>query len=123
MESITPPPPPGTAREGWAAALRQVLAYRDRYQIDDATDPLGSEAEGERGEAYSVAARGLHTITPPESGRSTPTVPRGPRRIERVPTVLAEARSRSEYVRRQAEERARPDQTDRQRGHETSRGW
>jgi DNA primase catalytic core len=123
MENITPPPPPGAEREAWAAALRQVLAYRDRYQITDPTDPLGPEAEGERGEAYTVATRALQTITRAEPDRSTPTALHRPRRIERVPTVLAEARSRSEYLSRQAEERARRDQADRQRDHEASRGW
>ncbi|MFI6428396.1 MobF family relaxase [Promicromonospora sp. NPDC050880] len=123
MENITPPPPQGAAREAWAMALRQVLAYRDRYQITNPTDPLGPEAEGEHGEAYMEAARALQTITPAKSGQSTPTAPPGPRRIERVPTVLAEARSRSEYLSRQAEERARRDQADRQRDHGASRGW
>lgn len=123
MENITPPPPPGAEREAWAMALRQVLAYRDRYRIADPNDPLGPEVEGERGEAYMVATRALQTITPAEYGRNTPTVTRGTRRMERVPAVLAEARNRSEYLRRQAEERARRDQADRQRGHETSRGW
>jgi DNA primase catalytic core len=123
MENITPPPPRDAARDAWAAALRQVLAYRDRYQITDATDPLGPAAEGERGEAYKTADRALQTVTPAESGRSTPTAPRGPRRMERVPAVLADARGRHEYLRRQAEERARRDQADQQRDHETSRGW
>jgi hypothetical protein len=123
MENITPPPPPGAEREVWAAALRQVLAYRDRYQIIDSTDPLGPNVEGERGEAYMVAARALQTIAPAESGRSTPTALLGTRRMERVPAVLAEARNRSEYLRRQTEESARRAQAERQRGHETSRGW
>lgn len=100
-----------------------MLAYRDRYQITGPNDPLGSEGEGERGEAFMVAARALQTITLTEPGRSTPTPPRGSRRMERVPAVLAEARNRGEYLRRQAEERARRDQADRQRDHETSRGW
>ena len=123
MENITPPPPPGAEREAWEVALRQVLAYRDRYQIADATDPLGPEAEGERGEAYMVAARALQTITSAESGRSTPMTPRAPRRMERVPAVLAKMRSRSEYPYRQVDVRVRRDQADRQRDHETSRGW
>jgi hypothetical protein len=123
MENITPPPLPGAARYEWAVALRQVLAYRDRYQITDPTDPLGPQVQGERGEAYLVAAQALQTITPAEFGRMTQAPSRGPRRMERVPAVLAEARSRSEYLRRQAEERARQDQADRQRDHETSRGW
>ncbi|MEV0952659.1 MobF family relaxase [Promicromonospora sp. NPDC050249] len=123
MENITPPPSPGAEREAWTMALRQVLAYRDRYQITDTNDPLGPDVQGERGEAYMVATRALQTITPAESGPSTPTAPRGPRRMERVPVVLAEARNRSEYLRRQAEERARRHQADRQRDYETSRGW
>lgn len=123
MENITPPPPPGAAREAWAAALRQVLAYRDRYQITDDTDPLGPQVQGERGEAHMVAARALQTITPAEADRSAPTAPRVPSRMERVPTVLAEARSRSEYLRGQAEERVQRDQADRQCDHGTSRGW
>ncbi|WP_129788372.1 hypothetical protein [Promicromonospora panici] len=121
MENITPPPPPDAGREAWAVALRQVLTYRDRYQITDPNEPLGPGAEGERGEVYMMAALALQTITPVESGRRTPIVPRGPRRMERVPAVLAEVRSRSEYLRRQAEERVRRDQADRH--HEPSRGW
>jgi hypothetical protein len=125
MENITPPPPPGAEREAWAVALRQALAYRDRYQIADATDPLGpeAEAEGERGEAYMVAARALQTITSAESGRSTPMTLRAPRRMERVPAVLAKTRSRSEYLCRQVDERVRRDQAGRQRDHGASRGW
>jgi DNA primase catalytic core len=121
MENITPPP--GAARDAWAAGLRQVLAYRDRYQITDPNHPLGPHVECERGEAYLMAARALQTITRAERGQRTPRAPRVPRRMERVPAALAEARSRSEYLRRQAEERARRDQADRQRDHETSRGW
>ncbi|WP_275003234.1 MobF family relaxase [Promicromonospora iranensis] len=123
MENITPPPPAGTAREAWAVALRQVLAYRDRYQIIDASDPLGLKDEGERGEAYTVAARALLTITPAESGRMSHTAPRIPRRMERVPAVLDEARSRDEYLRRQTEERARRDQADRGRDRDPGCGW
>jgi DNA primase catalytic core len=123
MENITPPPPPGAARDAWAVALRQVLAYRDRYRITDDTDPLEPAAEGERGEAYMVAARALLTITPAESGRRTPTAQHVPRSMERVPVVLADARSRREHLRRQAEERARRDQADRQRDLEASRSW
>lgn len=70
-----------------------------------------------------VAARALQSITQAEFGRSTPIAPHVPRRVERVAAVLVDARSRSQYLHRQAEERARRDQVDRQRDHEISRGW
>jgi hypothetical protein len=96
METIAQSPLTATAREAWAAVLRQVLAYRDRYQITDPAEPLGTETQCERGEAYTVAARALQTITSAERVRSTPRTLPNRRRLERVPAVLTEARSGAE---------------------------
>lgn len=121
MEPITPPPPDVRARGAWQATMRQVVAYRDRYQVTDTDTPLGPRVpEGERGEAYAVAARALETITTKQElarqlGRS------GPRPIERVPVVLADARARATQMRRDADERARRDAAD--RASEQVGGW
>jgi DNA primase catalytic core len=122
METITPPPPPGLAHDGWTAAMRQVLAFRDRYQIADPVDPLGPGGqEGERGDAYAVAARALRTITATEGSGTRPSIGPGPRPMERVPMVLADARARAERMRREADERARRDHIERERERATGR--
>lgn len=123
MEMITPPPPDRAARETWTAALRQVLAYRDRYQITSSTDALGPTAEGERGEAHLVATRALQTITQVEHAETALVARRGPRPMERVPVVLDEARAHGERLLRQANERARRDQADRERDRAAGHGW
>ena len=73
METITPPPSDRAARETWTVALRQVLAYRDRYQITSSTDTLGPTAEGERGEARLIAMR----VADHHSGRARQDRPGG----------------------------------------------
>lgn len=114
METITPPPPDGPARGAWAAAMRHVIAYRDRYQVTDPLDPLGPPApEGERGEAYADAARALEAITTNQELRTQGLGRSGPRRMERVPVVLAHARARTAQIRSDADERARRDAADR----------
>lgn len=123
METLTPPPPDRAARETWTAALRQVLAYRDRYQITSSTDPLGPTVEGERGEAYLVAARALQTITQAEHAETALVARRGPRPMERVPVVLNEARAHGGRMLREADERARRDQADRERDSATGHSW
>jgi DNA primase catalytic core len=123
METITPPPLDRAARESWTAALRQVLAYRDRYQITSSTDPLGPTADGEREEARLIASRALQTITLVEHANTTLAARRGPRPMERVPAILSEARARGEGMLREVDERARRDGADRERGSETGHGW
>jgi DNA primase catalytic core len=119
METITPPPLPGTARDTWTAAMRHVLAYRDRYQITDPVDPLGAGGqEGERGDARAIAARALGVITATES---RPVARSGPRPMERVPMVLADARAHAERMRHGADERARHDHTERERERTSGR--
>ncbi|MFI6427788.1 MobF family relaxase [Promicromonospora sp. NPDC050880] len=113
METITPPPPPGPARDGWLAAMRQVLAYRDRYQITDPTHPLGPDvSEGERGDAHAVADRALDTITSSDSGTrhaARPVTHCRPKSMERAPVVLADARASAARMRQEGDERARRD--------------
>ncbi|MFI8528555.1 MobF family relaxase [Promicromonospora sukumoe] len=121
METITPPPPDNRGREAWRAAMRHVVAYRDRYQVTDLVAPLGQRVpEGERGEAYTAAAMALAAITanqePARQLRRS-----GPRPMDRVPVVLADARARAAQVRRDADERARRDAAD--RTSERSGGW
>jgi DNA primase catalytic core len=123
METLTPPPLDRAARETWAVALRQVLAYRDRYQITSSTDPLGPTAEGERGEARLSAMRALQTIAQVEHTKTALAVRRGPRTMERAPVVLNDARAQSERMLRAADERARRDQADREHGRAAGRGW
>jgi hypothetical protein len=126
MESITPPPSTGPARQAWSAAMRQVLAYRDRYQITDPAYPLGPTGqEGERGDAYAIAARALESITLPSGAGTRPVARPGPRPLERVPVVLADERAlRSDERRRQeADERARRDHADRERERAAERAW
>jgi len=121
METITPPPPEGHSRGAWRAAMRQVMAYRDRYQVADPVSPLGPRApEGERGEAYAAAARALEAIT--TSQESTRELRRlGPRPMDRVPVVLADARARAARMRHEADERARRDAAD--WASQQNRGW
>jgi hypothetical protein len=122
MENITPPPANGPARETWQAAMRQVLAYRDRYQVTDLVDPLGPHlAEGERGEAYGVAARALEAITTDQELRDRQEIRFRRRPMERVPVVLAYARSRAARIPHDAAERARRDAIE--RASEQHRGW
>ncbi|MFJ3404153.1 MobF family relaxase [Promicromonospora sp. NPDC090134] len=123
METITPPPPDGHARGPWRAAMRQVVGYRDRYQVTDAVTPLGPRApEGERGEAYAAAARALEAIT--TSQESTRQLRRpGPRLMDRVPVALADARARAAQMRHNADERAQRDAADRASQQNTSWGW
>jgi DNA primase catalytic core len=124
MERITPPPPPGSAREAWMAAMRQVLAYRDRYQITDPVNPLGLEAgEGEGGDAHAIAARTLDSITTTSGTRTRPMARSGPRSMERVQVVLAEARASAERMRREADERAHLDRVERVRERASERSW
>lgn len=123
METITPPPPDGHARGPWRAAMRQVVAYRDRYQVTDLVTPLGPPTpEGERGEAYAAAARALEAIT--TSQESTRRLRRpGPGPMERVPVVLADARARARQIRYDADERARRDAADRASQQNSGQGW
>jgi len=95
METISPPPPPGAALDAWRAAMRHVLAYRDRYQITDPVYPLGpGPQKGERGDAQTIAARALDVIT--ATGAQARLVARpGSRPMERTPVVLADARART----------------------------
>ncbi|MFI2486870.1 MobF family relaxase [Promicromonospora kroppenstedtii] len=132
METITPPSANGPAREIWQAAMRQILAYRDRYQVTDSVDPLGPRlSEGERSVAYRGAARALESIT---SGITTDGATdlvlsgrqraRSGRPMERVPAVLAEVRARAgERVRREADERARRDHAERARDSSNGPTW
>ncbi|GAA4706745.1 DNA primase, catalytic core [Promicromonospora umidemergens] len=125
MEIITPPPTAGPTRGTWAAAMRQVLAYRDRYQVTDRTNALGRGGlEGERGDAYAIAARALASITAAEDTAPRPVARSGPRPMERVPVVLADARAHRDYERRrqQADEQARRDHTERDRDRASGRG-
>lgn len=105
--------------------MRQVLAYRDRYQITDPADPLGQGGhEGERGDAYAVAARAMASITAAEDTETMPVTGPGLRCMTRVPVVLAEAQARAnERWLREADERARRDCADRGREHAASRSW
>lgn len=122
MGNITPPPANGPARETWQAVMRQVLAYRDRYQVTDLVDPLGPHlAEGERGEAYGGAARALEAITTNQELRDRQEICFRRRPMERVPVVLAYVRSRAAQIRHDAAERARRDAIE--RASEQHRGW
>ena len=123
METITPPPSDRAARETWTAALRQVLAYRDRYQVSSSTDALGPMVEGERGDAHLIAIRALQTITQADHVKTALAARRGPRPMERVPVVLKEARAEGERRLREADERARHDQANRERDPAASHGW
>lgn len=124
METITPPPPPGPARRSWTVAMRQVLAYRDRYQITDPVHPLGPKVgQGERGDARAIADRALDTITDTATRRAArPGRPR-PRPMERVPVVLADARATAERSHNDADERAHRDHIERERERATSLDW
>ncbi|WP_285100703.1 MobF family relaxase [Promicromonospora sp. MEB111] len=126
MQSITPPPPPGPPREAWMAAMRQVLAYRDRYQITDPVHPLGPEGGvGERGDARAIADRALDTITTSDTGTRSAARPvawSGPKPMERVPVVLADARASAERMRREADERVRRDRAEGEHDRVTDRG-
>ncbi|PUB20845.1 DNA primase catalytic core [Promicromonospora sp. AC04] len=116
MERITPPPSAGPARRTWSTAMRQVLAYRDRFQVTHPTDPLGPGGyEGERGDAYTVAARALRSITTAGDTEARLVNEPGPRPMKRVPVVLAEARARARQMRREADERTRREYVERQR--------
>ncbi|MEV0949061.1 MobF family relaxase [Promicromonospora sp. NPDC050249] len=121
METIAPPPLGVRARGAWQAAMRQVVAYRDRYQVMVPVTPLGPRVpEGERGEAYAAAARALETITTnQELARQLGCS--GPQPLERVPIVLADARARASQTRRDADERVRCDAAD--RASEQASGW
>ncbi|MGC5168717.1 MobF family relaxase [Luteimicrobium sp. DT211] len=62
-EHLTAPPADGPDRDQWDAAVRQIVAYRDRYGITGA-EVLGG-AEGVRGEqaaAYGAARTALGTV-------------------------------------------------------------
>ncbi|GAA2234281.1 hypothetical protein GCM10010413_36930 [Promicromonospora sukumoe] len=124
METIALPPPDGPARGAWQMAMRQVVAYRDRYQVTDPVAPLGPQVpEGERSEAYAAAARALEAIT---TRRESRTLHRGrsqPRPMERVPAVLTDARARAAWIRRDADERARRDAVDRASQQRGGRDW
>ncbi|MFD7311029.1 MobF family relaxase [Promicromonospora sp. NPDC059942] len=123
METITPPPPDGRGLETWRMAMRQVVAYRDRYQVTDPVDPLGPRAsEGERGEAYAAAARALEAITMDQESARQLRRP-GPRPMERVPVVLADPRARAAQMRHDADERARRDAADRASQQNSGWGW
>jgi hypothetical protein len=101
--------------------MRHVVAYRDRYQVTDRTDPLGPGGQaGERGDAYAITARALEAITATEP---RPVVRAGPRPMERVPVVLADARAHAERMQREADERARRDHAEREREPAVGRGW
>ncbi|MFI8524879.1 MobF family relaxase [Promicromonospora sukumoe] len=114
METITPPPPDGHGRETWRMAMRQVVAYRDRYQVTDLVDPLGPRApEGERGEAYAAVAQALEAITTEQEQAGQPRHP-VPRPVERIPVVM---RAGTEWWRREADERARRGDAERERDH------
>ncbi|MFJ3405371.1 MobF family relaxase [Promicromonospora sp. NPDC090134] len=106
METITPPPPNGPARETWKAAMRYAVAYRDRYQITDPVYPLGpGPQEGERGDAQAIAARALGAITV-TGAQARPVARPGPRPMERTRVVLTAARTRTaERLRRETDER------------------
>jgi hypothetical protein len=94
METITPPPPDGPGRDTWTAAMRHIVAYRDQYQITDATDPLGpAEQQGERGNAYAIAARSLEAIIATGDTEHRPAARSVPQPMERMPRLLADARS------------------------------
>ncbi|MFE7503881.1 MobF family relaxase [Promicromonospora sp. NPDC057488] len=123
METITPPPPDGHVRETWRMAMRQVVAYRDRYQITDPVDPLGPRAsEGERGEAFAAAARALGAITMDQESARKLRRP-GPRPMERASVVLADARARAAQMRHDAYERAQRDAADRAAQQHGGWGW
>ncbi|MFE7504666.1 toprim domain-containing protein [Promicromonospora sp. NPDC057488] len=122
MESTTPPPPDGRAREAWQTAMREVVAYRDRYQVTDPVDPLGPRVtEGERGQAHAGAAQALKAITTRQDLGAQQCVRPGARPMERVPVVLAEARARAAQIRYDADERARRDAAD--RAYQQPGGW
>jgi DNA primase catalytic core len=123
METITPPPPDRAARETWTAAMRQVLAYRDRYQVTSSTDPLGPTVEGERGEARLIAMRALQTITQVEQAKTALAARRRPRPMERAPVVLNDARAHSERMLREADDDARRRQADREHDSATGHSW
>jgi DNA primase len=129
METITPPPPPpsaGPARGAWDTAMRQVLAYRDRYQVTDPTDSLGPVwHEGERGDAYAIAARAMASITAAEDAEARSLARSRLRPMERVPVVLADAQVLCTYERRrqEADEQARRDHTERERDRAGGRDW
>jgi DNA primase catalytic core len=129
METITPPPPPpsaGPARGAWDTAMRQVLAYRDRYQVTDPTDSLGPVGhEGERGDAYAIAARAMASITAAEDAEARSLARSRLRPMERVPVVLADAQVLCTYERRrqEADEQARRDHTERERDRAGGRDW
>ncbi|MFD2792926.1 toprim domain-containing protein [Promicromonospora vindobonensis] len=124
MENLTAPPLPGAAHDARKAAMRQVLAYRDRYQITDAGNPLGPDAqEGERGNAYALAARALKAITATGHTELRPEARSVPQPLERVPVLLADARADAERMRRGADERARRDHADREHECVTSPAW
>lgn len=126
METITPPPSADPTRGAWVAAMRQVIAYRDRYQVTDPTHPLGASGyEGERGDAYAIAAQALASITATEDVTTRPVPVTGLRPMERVPVVLADARARRDYERRrqEADEQARRDHAERERDRASSQSW
>ncbi len=102
--------------------MRQVVAYCDRYQVTDLVAPLGQRvSEGERGDAYAAAARALEAITTNDELGTRQLGRPGPRPLDRVLVVLADARARAAQIRSNADERARRDAADRE--PEQSGGW
>lgn len=123
METIASPPPDGRGRETWRMAMRQVVAYRDRYQVTDPVDPLGLRApEGEQGEAYAAATRALEAITTDQESARQLRRP-GPRPMERVTVVLTDARALAAQMRYDANERARREVADRSSQQHGGRAW
>jgi DNA primase catalytic core len=118
MASITDQPTQPGPRHEWTNAVRQVVAYRDRYQVTDTDSPLGpSVARGDQGTAYQAAAQALGSITRDEEPSELASPPPA-RSMDRVAALLAEARARAaENDARQAEpnDRARREAEERQR--------
>lgn len=118
MASITDQPTTPGARHEWTTAVRQLVAYRDRYQVTDTDSPLGpAVGSGDQGTAYRAADQVLGSITRDEETSAPSSAPPA-RSMDRVAALLAEARARAaendarqanpgDQARREAEERQR----------------
>lgn len=122
-QHVAAPPEAGTpARDQWDAAMRQVVAYRDRYGITG-DKPLGEDnVKGEQAAAHKQAAASLSTVATERPRWDAPPEPERPK-LDKVQELLAAARARrtEQQQREDAERRRRQEEMNRQQ-HERDRG-